>query len=128
MSRAQLPGFMIVFILSLFYIKHNNVIVKFLLTIYILSRMLTISLLKHLNMPIKDHVKTAHKKLSLMTLTPIKILSYFHNLLKKTLPDSLDPLKFKPLIAPTKLLLKMQVFIIKRTQTFLELCSVHQTF
>ena len=53
MSKSQLPGFMIVLILSLLYIKFNNVMIKFVLTISTLLGMLTLSLAKFLSMLLK---------------------------------------------------------------------------
>ena len=39
---------------------------------------------------------------------------FAYNILKKILLNSLNPIKFQPLLALTLLLLKMQVFILKK--------------
>ena len=92
---------------------------KSLVTALILSCILTLSLVKPLNMLIKDHVKTTDKMLFLLTLKPAKIMSQHDNLLKNTLLYTLSPLEFKPLLAQTLLLLKMQVIFLRKNSNFL---------
>ena len=61
--------------ISYLYRKLNNVMTKSPLTISKLSCMLTLLLVKPLNMLIKPHAKTTHKTLLLSTLTPIYLMS-----------------------------------------------------
>ena len=50
-----------------------------------------------------------------------------HNLLKKTFLYSLNHFKLKLLLVQTPLLPKLQVFLLKKTQTFLESSFIYKT-